>query len=453
MPIHDAISFVAENGFPRHRDEAPQDYLQRAAAYANDNGMPIDTIQSAIRQLLEGERRGNHVQTFGRNLAQVALPVTVEIKPVSALDDADTPAAAQKVTRRSPRVKAATPETVVPTDDGFEEIEPVEFRDPDETEAVLQHVRMTGDVVGDYLRSIGQFPLLNAEQEVELAKDIEAGLMADAVLQESVDFSEPFSEERDALLREIVHRGKTAKERFMESNLRLVVSIARRYTRSSGMDMIDIIQEGNLGLVRAVEKFDYQKGYKFSTYATWWIRQAITRSIPDKSTIIRIPVHMHEKVNSARKADIELTNQLGRKPTVGEVADHLGITPEEAQDRLDLARPIVYYDTPIGDGDTTMMDLLSDGSNSSDRMDDDYIRTHAGEMLHRIMYSVLDEKELHIIRRRMEGGEANTLDKIGIEVGVTRERIRQIEKKAKVKIKQAIENTPGMRDLLEEFIA
>lgn len=433
MSIQNAVSFVAEQGFARHDNESPLGYLQRAVEHAGQFDVRHETLARAMERLLDGKRSGEDIQSFARSIAASAVG-TVVADPARLV-----PPSKQSEASMARSASVDTPSFFI--DDAYSA--------SDESAEVLDNVHMSSDIMGDYLRSIGRYRLLNAEEEVSLSKDIEAGLMSRAVLAGAVDFAEEQSEERDALLEELARRGDMARTKFIESNLRLVVSIARKYTYVKGMDFIDLIQEGNAGLAHAVDMFDYKKGFKFSTYATWWIRQAITRSIADKSTMIRIPVHMYEKIKKVQKAQMMLSTELAHDPSAQEIAEHLGVSPEHVQECLDLSHPVLYYETPIGDGNRSFKDLMIEGEKSSGRMDDTYTKHQATTALRELMTAALSEKELFVITSRMEG---ISLDETGKQLGLTRERIRQIEKKARQTLKIAIERSPDMRDLLEELI-
>ncbi len=280
----------------------------------------------------------------------------------------------------------------------------------------------TADPVKDYLKQIGKVPLLNAEQEVELAKRIEAGLFAEEMLNEGKKLDK--KTRRD--LEWIAGDGGRAKNHLLEANLRLVVSLAKRYT-GRGMVFLDLIQEGNLGLIRAVEKFDYTKGYKFSTYATWWIRQAITRAMADQARTIRIPVHMVEVINKLARIQRQMLQDLGREPTPEELAKEMDITPEKVLEVQQYGREPISLDKPIGDeGDSEFGDFIED---SEAVVPSDAV---SFTLLQEQLQSVLDtlsEREAGVVRLRfgLTDGQPKTLDEIGKVYGVTRERIRQIE--------------------------
>ena len=302
----------------------------------------------------------------------------------------------------------------------------------------------TADPVKDYLKQIGKVALLNAELEVELAKRIEAGLFAEEKLAGKRKLAKDM--ERD--LRWVVKDGQKAKSHLLEANLRLVVSLAKRYT-GRGMQFLDLIQEGNLGLIRAVEKFDYTKGYKFSTYATWWIRQAITRAMADQARTIRIPVHMVEVINKLARVQRQLLQDLGREPTPEELARELDMTPEKVVEVQKYGREPISLSTPLGeDGDSEFGDLIED---TEAVVPADAVGfTMLQRELERILQS-LHPREAGVIKSRFGLGDGvqKTLDQIGEEFGVTRERIRQIESKTMSKLRHP-SRSQMLRDYLEQ---
>ena len=300
----------------------------------------------------------------------------------------------------------------------------------------------TADPVKDYLKQIGKVALLNAELEVELAKRIEAGLFA----EEKLATEKRLSKEMTRDLRWVMKDGQRAKSHLLEANLRLVVSLAKRYT-GRGMQFLDLIQEGNLGLIRAVEKFDYTKGYKFSTYATWWIRQAITRAMADQARTIRIPVHMVEVINKLARVQRQLLQDLGREPTPEELARELDMTPEKVVEVQKYGREPISLSTPLGeDGDSEFGDLIEDTEAVVPADAVGY------SMLQRELERILDSlhpREAGVIRSRFGLGDGvqKTLDQIGEEFGVTRERIRQIEAKTMSKLRH-----PSRSQMLRDFL-
>ena len=303
----------------------------------------------------------------------------------------------------------------------------------------------TADPVKDYLKQIGKVALLNAEQEVELAMRIEAGLFSEEKLSQLTKAQKTTKLARE--LHEIAKDGQRAKNHLLGANLRLVVSLAKRYT-GRGMQFLDLIQEGNLGLIRAVEKFDYTKGFKFSTYATWWIRQAITRAMADQARTIRIPVHMVEVINKLARVQRQMLQDLGREPTPEELARELDMTPEKVVEVQKYGREPISLHTPLGeDGDSEFGDLIED---TEAVVPADAV---GFTMLQRQLESLLDslsEREAGVIRMRFGLGDGmpKTLDQIGDTFGVTRERIRQIESKTMAKLRHP-SRSQALRDYLE----
>ncbi|MBN7403741.1 RNA polymerase sigma factor [Mycobacteroides abscessus] len=323
--------------------------------------------------------------------------------------------------------------------------------DEEESEALRQarkdaELTASADSVRAYLKQIGKVALLNAEEEVELAKRIEAGLYATQIVTELTEKGEklPAAQRRDMMW--ICRDGDRAKNHLLEANLRLVVSLAKRYT-GRGMAFLDLIQEGNLGLIRAVEKFDYTKGYKFSTYATWWIRQAITRAMADQARTIRIPVHMVEVINKLGRIQRELLQDLGREPTPEELAKEMDITPEKVLEIQQYAREPISLDQTIGDeGDSQLGDFIED-SEAVVAMD-----AVSFTLLQDQLQSVLEtlsEREAGVVRLRfgLTDGQPRTLDEIGQVYGVTRERIRQIESKTMSKLRH-----PSRSQVLRDYL-
>ncbi|MEV6843969.1 RNA polymerase sigma factor [Actinoplanes sp. NPDC051411] len=323
--------------------------------------------------------------------------------------------------------------------------------DDEESEALKQARRdaeltASADSVRAYLKQIGKVPLLNAEQEVELAKRIEAGLYAAERLRACEEGEEKLERNFERDLRWIGRDGERAKNHLLEANLRLVVSLAKRYT-GRGMAFLDLIQEGNLGLIRAVEKFDYTKGYKFSTYATWWIRQAITRAMADQARTIRIPVHMVEVINKLGRIQRELLQDLGREPTPEELAKEMDITPEKVLEIQQYAREPISLDQTIGDeGDSQLGDFIEDSEAvvAVDAVSFSLLQDQLQQVL-----QTLSEREAGVVRLRfgLTDGQPRTLDEIGQVYGVTRERIRQIESKTMSKLRH-----PSRSQVLRDYL-
>ena len=330
-------------------------------------------------------------------------------------------------------------------DGGGEDEEIFVFGDDDDDlpAAQVAVAGATADPVKDYLKQIGKVPLLNAEQEVELAKRIEAGLFAEEKLAEG---RTSLSTDARIDLEWIAEDGTRAKNHLLEANLRLVVSLAKRYT-GRGMLFLDLIQEGNLGLIRAVEKFDYTKGYKFSTYATWWIRQAITRAMADQARTIRIPVHMVEVINKLARVQRQMLQDLGREPTPEELAVELDMTPEKVIEVQKYGREPISLHTPLGeDGDSEFGDLIEDSE--AIQPGEAVSFTLLQEQLHSVL-DTLSEREAGVVSMRfgLTDGQPKTLDEIGKVYGVTRERIRQIESKTMSKLRH-----PSRSQVLRDYL-
>ncbi|WP_235848206.1 RNA polymerase sigma factor [Mycolicibacterium holsaticum] len=355
---------------------------------------------------------------------------------------------------------AAAAVEVTATDDDDEEIaEPSEkdkasgdfVWDEEESEALRQarkdaELTASADSVRAYLKQIGKVALLNAEEEVELAKRIEAGLYATQLMAEYTEKGEKLTTAQRRDMMWICRDGDRAKNHLLEANLRLVVSLAKRYT-GRGMAFLDLIQEGNLGLIRAVEKFDYTKGYKFSTYATWWIRQAITRAMADQARTIRIPVHMVEVINKLGRIQRELLQDLGREPTPEELAKEMDITPEKVLEIQQYAREPISLDQTIGDeGDSQLGDFIEDSEAvvAVDAVSFTLLQDQLQSVL-----ETLSEREAGVVRLRfgLTDGQPRTLDEIGQVYGVTRERIRQIESKTMSKLRH-----PSRSQVLRDYL-
>jgi RNA polymerase primary sigma factor len=384
----------------------------------------------------------------------------VEVDPIAGLEPDEAAADAEAGQDGADPAEGAgaakvaadgTPATIVVSDQGPKaaaedgEDEAFVYGDDDEDlpAAQVAVAGATSDPVKDYLKQIGKVPLLNAEQEVELAKRIEAGLFAEEKLAEGRTSLRP-----DARidLEWIAEDGRRAKNHLLEANLRLVVSLAKRYT-GRGMLFLDLIQEGNLGLIRAVEKFDYTKGYKFSTYATWWIRQAITRAMADQARTIRIPVHMVEVINKLARVQRQMLQDLGREPTPEELAAELDMTPEKVIEVQKYGREPISLHTPLGeDGDSEFGDLIEDSE--AIQPGEAVSFTLLQEQLHSVL-DTLSEREAGVVSMRfgLTDGQPKTLDEIGKVYGVTRERIRQIESKTMSKLRH-----PSRSQVLRDYL-
>ncbi len=317
--------------------------------------------------------------------------------------------------------------------------------DPAPIQTDLDEIAASADLVRVYLNEIGKVALLSAADEVELAKRIEAGLYASHL----VNSNNSFSAARRRDLRLLVADGERAKDHLLRANLRLVVSLAKRYT-GHGMPFLDLIQEGNLGLIRAVEKFDYTKGFKFSTYATWWIRQAISRAMADQSRTIRLPVHLVEQVNKMQRVRRELSQGLGREVNHAEIAHELDITEQRVRELIDLSRDLVSLDQTVGtDDDAALGDFIADQRTSAEAE-----TTVEAELMRRQLRDVLatlEDREAAVVRMRygLDGVQPKTLDEIGRVFKLSRERIRQIERETMAKLRHP-SRAQVLRDYLED---
>ena len=399
------------------------------------------------------------------DIAVVDVEVDVDVEIDEALDEADladdvvdpaadvadvaddeTDAADEAAPAAGQPSGAAAPapgKTAAAAEEGEDDVFVYGDDDDDLPAAQVAAAGATADPVKDYLKQIGKVPLLNAEQEVELAKRIEAGLFAEEKLAETRAL--PGSDEC-LDLEWIASDGRRAKNHLLEANLRLVVSLAKRYT-GRGMLFLDLIQEGNLGLIRAVEKFDYTKGYKFSTYATWWIRQAITRAMADQARTIRIPVHMVEVINKLARVQRQMLQDLGREPTPEELAAELDMTPEKVIEVQKYGREPISLHTPLGeDGDSEFGDLIEDSE--AIQPGEAVSFTLLQEQLHSVL-DTLSEREAGVVSMRfgLTDGQPKTLDEIGKVYGVTRERIRQIESKTMSKLRH-----PSRSQVLRDYL-
>ena len=378
------------------------------------------------------------------------IEAAVRVDPAAGLDAVIDPAV---VAAADPALAAAT--AADDEDDEDDDETPKAKSDDDDDDddnkkplAAEGEVGISTDLVRAYLKEIGKVPLLTAEMEVELAQRIEAGLFA-AEKGRQADDGE--AAKLSAALRRdldwLVHDGQKAKRHLLEANLRLVVSIAKRYL-GRGMLFLDLIQEGNLGLIRAVEKFDYTKGYKFSTYATWWIRQAITRAMADQARTIRIPVHMVEQINKLTRVQREMLQELGREPTPEELAKELDMTPEKVVEIQGYAREPVSLETTIGDDqDSNLGDFIEDADApiAADVVSYGLMQEQLNEVLR-----TLTDREAAVVKMRfgLVDGQPRTLDEIGREFGLTRERIRQIESKTLSKLRHP-SRSQKLRDYLD----
>jgi RNA polymerase primary sigma factor len=379
----------------------------------------------------DSDSDGGPENSGGSDGPAAAKPGPAPVAAAAATNGTAAKAAAPADAAAKPATEGGDDETFVFGDD-----------DDDLPAAQVAVAGATADPVKDYLKQIGKVPLLNAEQEVELAKRIEAGLFAEEKLAEDPRLA---SDQRIDL-EWIADDGRRAKNHLLEANLRLVVSLAKRYT-GRGMLFLDLIQEGNLGLIRAVEKFDYTKGYKFSTYATWWIRQAITRAMADQARTIRIPVHMVEVINKLARVQRQMLQDLGREPTPEELAAELDMTPEKVIEVQKYGREPISLHTPLGeDGDSEFGDLIEDSE--AIQPGEAVSFTLLQEQLHSVL-DTLSEREAGVVSMRfgLTDGQPKTLDEIGKVYGVTRERIRQIESKTMSKLRH-----PSRSQVLRDYL-
>ncbi|MCC3764891.1 RNA polymerase sigma factor [Glycomyces sp. TRM65418] len=429
---------------------------KKAAAPAADEAAEEAPVKKAAKKTAK--------KTTARKAAKKAAPkktVDGEIEEpdeaalAAAVDDdalaeAAAAAPAKKATRKKAAKKAAARGKSKKDDEDDEEGDDFEW-DEEDSEALKQarkdaEMTASADSVRAYLKQIGKVPLLNAAQEVELAKRIEAGLYAVERLKLLREGGEEIPTQLRRDLEWIVRDGDRAKDHLLEANLRLVVSLAKRYT-GRGMAFLDLIQEGNLGLIRAVEKFDYTKGYKFSTYATWWIRQAITRAMADQARTIRIPVHMVEVINKLGRIQRELLQDLGREPSPDELAKEMDISPEKVLEIQQYAREPISLDQTIGDeGDSQLGDFIEDSEAivAVDAVSFSLLQGQLQQVL-----QTLSEREAGVVRLRfgLTDGQPRTLDEIGQVYGVTRERIRQIESKTMSKLRH-----PSRSQVLRDYL-
>nr|WP_278044825.1 RNA polymerase sigma factor [Pseudonocardia sediminis] len=425
---------------PATRGGAKKPAAKKGATKTAEGTEEVELEEGELAAPEDGELVEEVAVDIEADLAEVAADPAVEVVADDDDDDDDgeaetnTGANRQAPTTRSSQQKSA------------------DFVwDEEESEALRQarkdaELTASADSVRAYLKQIGKVALLNAEEEVELAKRIEAGLYGAERLRRAFDAGEKVSPQLRRDLRWIVRDGERAKNHLLEANLRLVVSLAKRYT-GRGMAFLDLIQEGNLGLIRAVEKFDYTKGYKFSTYATWWIRQAITRAMADQARTIRIPVHMVEVINKLGRIQRELLQDLGREPTPEELAKEMDITPEKVLEIQQYAREPISLDQTIGDeGDSQLGDFIEDSEAvvAVDAVSFTLLQDQLQSVL-----ATLSEREAGVVRLRfgLTDGQPRTLDEIGQVYGVTRERIRQIESKTMSKLRH-----PSRSQVLRDYL-
>jgi RNA polymerase primary sigma factor len=435
LPAH-ALHKLVENGkllgrlstgeiFDALADIEPPSAEQLDAIYTHIRGQGIEVVDEILEELAAEDA----ADTLG-GLAVAEASVVPDADPVALVDAVppDAPAAAAVAPTKAARMPRAASRRA-PSD--------AEALRPEREGAAADPVRM-------YLKEIGKVPLLTAEQEVSLAKRIEAGTIAVAQMVEDDGAPEVMTERLEA----IVADGLRAKTNLIEANLRLVVSIAKRYV-GRGMLLLDLIQEGNLGLMRAVEKFDYTKGFKFSTYATWWIRQAITRAIADQARTIRIPVHMVETINKVTRTQRQMMQELNREPTIEELSDKLEMAPERVREIQRISMEPVSLEAPVGDEeDSYLGDFVEDPAAIAPA--DAAARALLNEAVKEALDQLSDrERKVVQLRFGLEDGQAHTLEEVGKEFGVTRERIRQIEAKTLAKLRHPT-RSQRLRDYLDE---
>jgi RNA polymerase primary sigma factor len=436
VPSDDAVAAPAENGVAVVEADVAATAAKQSVKKAPVKKTSVkDAASGAPGRKVPAKRASAKKAPPVTSTEEAAVIEVVAVVPAGAdpkvLPDIDDKVFEQDV--------VADPTIVKDEKEGFT-LSPAD--EADEPEQQVMVAGATADPVKDYLKQIGKVSLLNAEQEVELAKRIEAGLFSEEKLASGDRVSPKLLDE----LEWIITDGRRAKNHLLEANLRLVVSLAKRYT-GRGMLFLDLIQEGNLGLIRAVEKFDYTKGYKFSTYATWWIRQAITRAMADQARTIRIPVHMVEVINKLARVQRQMLQDLGREPTPEELAKELDMTPEKVVEVQKYGREPISLHTPLGeDGDSEFGDLIED---SEAIVPADAVSfTLLQEQLHAVL-DTLSEREAGVVSMRfgLTDGQPKTLDEIGKVYGVTRERIRQIESKTMSKLRH-----PSRSQVLRDYL-
>ncbi|MFJ5799962.1 RNA polymerase sigma factor [Streptomyces decoyicus] len=399
---------------------------------SSERGGPGRTVPEAPADPLSTYGTDSGSAASVPDLSAASAAITLEVAPVQTQTLADAPAAAEPAAEPLPDPDAepapeplSVPQQAEPpaVEMVIEEIVPERVPRPETSSP-------SSDLFRQYLREIGRIPLLTAAEEVELARRVEAGLFAEEKLTNTPDLSSQLAFDLDKL----VVLGRMAKRRLIEANLRLVVSVAKRYV-GRGLTMLDLVQEGNLGLIRAVEKFDYARGYKFSTYATWWIRQAMSRALADQARTIRVPVHVVELINRVVRVQRRMLQERGCEPTPEEVAAHLDLTEERVSEVLRLAQEPVSLHAPVGEEeDVALGDLIEDGDAASPVESAAFLllREHLDAVL-----STLGERERKVVQLRygLADGRPRTLEEIGRIFGVTRERIRQIESKTLNKLR------------------
>ncbi|MGW0463810.1 sigma-70 family RNA polymerase sigma factor [Streptomyces sp. NPDC003027] len=391
---------------------------------ASERGRPIDhgPITPAVPVIVYGTEHSGPAAPVPLPHAPDPAAITLEVAPVQTRTLPPAPVVPEQ------HPVAGHPEAAAPDDFVDEAPEPPESPVPRRADPGGNGP--SSDLFRQYLREIGRIPLLTAAEEVDLARRVEAGLFAEERLASATDLDSRLAHDLDRL----VVMGRMAKRRLIEANLRLVVSVAKRYV-GRGLTMLDLVQEGNLGLIRAVEKFDYARGFKFSTYATWWIRQAMSRALADQARTIRVPVHVVELINRVVRVQRRMLQERGYEPTAEEVAAQLDLAPERVGEVLRLAQEPVSLHAPVGEEDDVALgDLIEDGDAASPVESAAFLllREHLEAVL-----STLGERERKVVQLRygLDDGRPRTLEEIGQLFGVTRERIRQIESKTLSKLR------------------
>ena len=406
---------------PRHDDEATMTHVDELIQRGRGQGhMSLPELRAAIEQARISPTEARYIlrelSDAGVQLGNESADIpAADLPAAAAVPSAAAPAAPTRTARRS--AAAPAPEASTAADASVEV-------DLDDQTSVM------GDSVHTYLKSIGRTSLLTAEEEVNLAKRIEAGLYAEHKLENETGLSRRFREDLEA----VAEDGRRAKAHMLEANLRLVVSVAKKYS-DRGLSLLDVVQEGNLGLIRAVEKFDYAKGYKFSTYAMWWIRQAIQRGFADSARTIRLPVHVLEMLSKLSRVERDMHQRLGREPTPEELAVELDRTPDQIEELLRTSRQPISLDSTIGeDGETSIGDLIEDidAPEASELVDRQLM---ADQLRHALDALTPREATIMAMRFGLYDGNPHTLDEIGKALGLTRERIRQLEKQSLSKLR------------------
>jgi len=401
--------------------------------------------QAIWRQLIaQGEQQG--YITYDDILA--LLPsLETQLDALEELLDALTQAGIEVLPSAPEESAAPEPEELLEEEEADEDheatLDPSVLYEDLIADAGYQQALDTDDVVGLYLKEAGRVPLLSADEEVALAKRMEAGRLAQEQLDE---YGDSLSPEEIAELRAIVEDGEAAQEYLVRANSRLVISVAKKYI-GRGVPFLDLIQEGNIGLIRAARKFEWQRGHKFSTYATWWIRQAVSRAVADQGRTIRVPVHMGDQINRLRRISMQLTQELAREPTMEELAEAMDTTPDKIANLIEISRRPVSLETPIDeDADSEYGDFIEDETTPqpAEVVTQNLLRDHLAQVLAR-----LPEREAHILQLRygLLDGETHTLEEVGRKIGVTRERVRQLEAQALNRLRHS-----SAHQLLQDYL-